>query len=295
MRRVAWYVPSGQDSDTYISWERPEKDAVSPIRRRVPYVEMKLEHPELKPSRFGDALFPDAVPYTLDGERRVFYWRPVLRSDTPPVRSWAGVCATTHALTPVTDGASVRPSPWTRNEDGVEVVVDGTVGGSSTAVTLQSYDEPETMITSVDTESVYLRADDTSYEIASETWEEITLPTQSVIPVPDAEETQVTPRLTVRFSGETNLYHPPRSSEYAVFPSFGIDISDIPNPVPVPMENGELDHRALAPALGVDLSDRPYSERVLWQAFAYNAFGPRRGSPPQLAQSDGMFVLKNPR
>lgn len=257
---------------------------------------MKLEHPELEPARFGDAHFPDAVPYTLDDERRVFCWRSGLPSDAPPERSWSGVCATTHALSPVTDDDSTpRPSLWTQNEESMEVVVDGTVAGGSTAVSLWGYERPDIRILSIDTDSVRVRAGDSSHTVPSGTRKVVTLPARSAVPVSDTESTQVTPRLTVRFSGETNLYHPAVGSGCAVFPSFGIDISDIPSPVPVPVKNGELDHRALASVLGVDLSDRPYPERVLWQAFAYDAFDPRREDPPQIVQSDDMFVLKNPR
>lgn len=55
-------------------------------------------------------------------------------------------------------------------------------------------------------------------------------------------------------------------------------------PLAVPTANGELDHEALAASLGVDLSARPYPERVLWQAFAYTAFDPHADSVPELWQ-----------
>jgi hypothetical protein len=34
---------------------------------------MKLEHPNLEATRFGEPFFPDAILYTLDTEPRVFY------------------------------------------------------------------------------------------------------------------------------------------------------------------------------------------------------------------------------
>jgi hypothetical protein len=108
-------------------------------------------------------------------------------------------------------------------------------------------------------------------------------------------ETEVAPALRVRFPGVRTLYHPPADEGGALFPSFGLDLGNLPNPVPVPTAHGELDHGALADALGVDLDDRPYAERTLWQAFAYAAFDPHRDDPARLRQTDaGLLVVANP-
>jgi hypothetical protein len=81
-----------------------------------------------------------------------------------------------------------------------------------------------------------------------------------------------------------------------VFPSFGLDPSDLPNPMPVPTAGGELDAAALAAELGVDRSERPYPERVLWRAFAHTAFDPHADAVPELARLEsGHVVLRRGR
>jgi hypothetical protein len=61
----------------------------------------------------------------------------------------------------------------------------------------------------------------------------------------------------------------------------------------VPTTAGELDDAALATAVGVELSARPYPERALWQAFAYTAFDPHADAAPALAQlPDGRIVFR---
>lgn len=105
--------------------------------------------------------------------------------------------------------------------------------------------------------------------------------------------TTVTPELVVRYPGSRELHHPAPGADYRLFPSFGLELDDLPDPVPVPTTAGELDDAALATALGVDLSERPYPERVLWQAFAYTAFDPHSETTPELAQlEDGHLVVR---
>ncbi|MFC6729124.1 hypothetical protein ACFQDG_10775, partial [Natronoarchaeum mannanilyticum] len=111
---------------------------------------------------------------------------------------------------------------------------------------------------------------------------------------PDADggHVSVTPELAVRFPGERELHHPASGGGYRLFPSFGLELAAVPSPVPSPTANGELDHATLAASLGVDLSGRPYPERVLWQAFAYEAFDPHADAARRLAQfPDGHVAL----
>jgi hypothetical protein len=46
----------------------------------------------------------------------------------------------------------------------------------------------------------------------------------------------------------------------------------------------ELDDTALATQLGVDLSQRPYPERILWQAFTHTAFGRHTDAVPEVSR-----------
>lgn len=283
-----------ETAEVRIPWEETDGEPPKPVVRRTPYAEVKLEHPGLEATMFGSGFFPDAVPYTFGTEERVFYWRPSVVDDPPPPTSWSGVCSTTHRLRPTDDG-SVRPRPWEERDDGTEVVVDGTVAGDSTTVTLRGYTTSEVLV-SFDHGSVRVEAGGKTYTVSRGDRNETDLPTQSGVRIADSGdgESEVTPRLTVRFPGERTVYHPAVDSGSAIFPSFGIGISDIPHPVPVPTENGELNHRALASVLGVDLSDRPYPERVLWQAFAHTVFGTRRETEARLGVSEGLFVVVNP-
>ncbi|WP_226005814.1 hypothetical protein [Natrinema salinisoli] len=295
-----------RDTTTPISWTRGRRDRPAPIAERVPYVELRLEHPSPEADRFGDAFFPDAVPYEYRDDRRVFYWRSVLPPDGPAPADWTGVCATTHGLRALTGDGARSPPLWTRDVttgdgsvsgiDAVrEIVVDGTVGGDSTLAAVRDYSEPSIAVRSVDADGVALETPAGSRTVAPGERTTVELPPQSVRLATDGESRTVTPRLRVRYPGRRTVYHPARGADAAVFPSFGLGLETLSNPVPVPTATGELDDRSLAAALGVDLSERPYPERVLWQAFAYGAFDPHRETEPRLSQpNDDLLRLENP-
>lgn len=288
-------MTSTGSSTASISWRRLETEPREPIVFEGPYVELKLEHPGLEATRFRDAFFPDAIPYRLGDEHRIFYWRSAFQPATLAPKNWDGLCATTHALTAVTHEKPSGPRLWTRRDDCHELVVDGTIAGDSTTIGVRGYATPDILVSSITPEKVRLDVADDSIFVSADSRRSVQLPPQTVSPLSEAtSEVTISPRLVVRYPGTRTVYHPALGGEYALFPSFGLDIDDFPNPIPVPTNNGELDHHALSSMLEVDLSDRPYPERVLWQAFAYNAFDPSREGAPQLTQLDDLILLENP-
>lgn len=280
-----------------VTWNHSRQEQSPPIIQDVPYAEMKLEHDHLEEARMGSRFFPAAIPYRLGREHRVFFWRPFLPDSHPNLSSWDGVCATTHELLPIDNQAGVRPRLWTQQHGIHELVVDGTVAGDLSTVALRDYQPPNVSIKSITASQIELDAGGTAIHVQRGSQQSVALPTQSVCPhSTENDVTDVEPRLDVRYPGERTIYHPNSDTNYAVFPSFDLDIRDIPNPVHVPVVNGELDHVTLASRIGVDLSKRPYPERVLWEAFAYQAFDPNRDGVPRLAQCpSGLILLENPR
>ncbi|NHN49165.1 hypothetical protein G9464_16420 [Halostella sp. JP-L12] len=271
---------------TEASWRRVPPDSVAaPVVRRVPYLELKLEHPSLDPTASGEQFYPDAVPYEVDGEHRVFYWRSGLPDAAPDPADWRLACATTHGLAGAESLPASPPPLTTDGAVGTVVVVDGTVAGEVTTARLDSYAVPSVRIEAVDNSAVELSANGTSYAVPSGDRRRIELPRQRVeAPGKDDPSRTVTPVLAARYPGPRTVYHPAPGASYRLFPSFGLDLSAVPNPLPVPLAAGELDDERLAETIGVDLSARPYAERVLWQAFAYTAFDPHADSTPKLAQ-----------
>lgn len=150
---------------------------------------------------------------------------------------------------------------------------------------------------SIDSQSgteIDLTVNETGYSVSVGERRRIRLAEQCVQPTDeDSEPTTVTPELVVRYPGRRELHHPARGGTYRLFPSFDLELDEVPNPLPIPTTADELDDTALATRLGVDLSRRPYPERVLWQAFAYTAFDPHTDATPELTQLDmGHIVLR---
>lgn len=278
-----------------LEWRRMEPDAVSPpVVERVPYLELKLQHPALEPTGYADQFFPDAIPYELGGTSRAFYWRPSLASAAISPDDWRLACATTHELAGIASLPASGPALTTEDGANVTVVVGGTVAGDATTAHLQSYAPPSISIEAVSDSTVELAVDGTTHHVAAGDRRRLLLADQSVDPV-GAETTQatVTPELVARYPGRREVHHPAPGSTYRLFPSFGLEIGEISNPLCVPTTAGELDDGALATALGVDLAERPYPERVLWQAFAYTAFDPHSEVVPELTQRPtGHIVLR---
>jgi hypothetical protein len=283
--------PDGES--TAVGWRRiPPGSVSSPITQTVPYLELKLEHPDLEPWGHGDRFFPDIVPYELDGVPRIFYWRPTLQPSVGEPDTWELACATTHELVGIDSLPADKPPLVTVGATGTTLVVDGTIGGSVMTSHVASYTEPTITIDQTLDSGLELTVAGTDYSIATGDRRRICLPEQRVEPV-DAELTTVVPELVVRYPGRRELHHPARGATYRLFPSFDLDIDAVPNPLPVPTTVDELDDAALATDLGVDLSQRPYPERALWQAFAYTAFDPHADLTPKLAQLEtGHIVLQ---
>lgn len=277
---------SDTDRPTEIRWERASgADRSAPIVERRPSVELALEHPDLEPTAYGESFFPDAVPYACEGTHRVFYWRPTLEPGSGEPSEWIGVCATPVSLSPITARGSTDFDLVSRRDETTAVIVDGTIAGDSTRALVESYAVPDVRIRALSDSRLELLVEGSAVVVPAGTRRHVPLAERTVNRV-DGEDgpTETTPELRVRFPGKRELHHPALGANYRLFPSFGLDLEAVPSPLAVPTANGELDHEALAESLGVDLSDRPYPERVLWQAFAYTAFDPHADSVPVLWQ-----------
>lgn len=283
-----------------VEWTEATDQGSQPLVARAPYVELALEHPDLDASHTDGQFFPDAVPYRLAGEARVFYWRSVLPASVGSGGEPSGFWATTHELRLLGPGTGGLAGPRLLAGDGDthDVVVDGTVAGDSTTARVEGYSPPRVAVRALDAESAVVGAGDESVTVYAGDAATVELPEQRVTPAGATEPVAVAPVLRARFPGERTVYHPPPGGEgveYALFPSFGLDLASLPNPVRVPTAHGELDHGALADALGVGLGERPFAERTLWQAFAYAAFDPHRDEPPRIRQTEsGLLVVANP-
>ncbi len=277
-------------------WERVSADQIEPpIQVGLPYVELKLEHPDVEPTQFSNSFFPDVVPYQIGAEHRIFYWRSALSAGHAPLAQWAGVCATAHRVEPITTGKSMAPTLVTTADATHVVVVDGIIGGESTEAILSQYEPPRILVDRVTADAVVLDTPAGRRRVSSGNREQIELLPQRVRVGDSKKRICVTPQLHIRYPGQRVVYHPAPDATYALFPSFGLTLDDVPNPVSIPQTGDDLDDTALTAAFGVDLSARPYAERVLWQAFAYTSFSPHRESPPQLAQLDsGLLAVLNP-
>lgn len=289
----------GQETDSEtvdVEWLRADGNRSDPLVARAPYLELALEHPGLNATHADGRFFPDAVPYRLGDESRVFYWRSVLPTDAQGSGAPSGFWATTHELRLLGAGTGGLAGPRVVSSDGDvhEVVVDGTVAGDSTTARVRDYSPPPVSVQSLDATTAVVAAGDETATVAAGETASVALPEQAVVPDGDSETVSVRPVLRVRFPGERTVYHPP-GGEAAVFPSFGLDLATVPEPVAVPTAHGELDHAALADALGVDLDARPFAERTLWQAFAYAAFDPHRDDRPRIRQTEAdVLVVANP-
>jgi hypothetical protein len=282
------------DARASIEWRRIPPDAVSaPIVRSLPYLELKLEHPSLEPSGYGDRFFPDAVPYDLDGASRVFYWRPAVAPSADEPANWELVCATPHDLAGFDSLPADAPPLVTDDADDTTLVVDGTIAGDTTTARVASYSGPDVSIEGRSAGRVELTVGGDDYRVLAGGRRRIGLPKRRVEPIGGDGESTVTPELVVRFPGWRELHHPAPEATYRLFPSFGLDLDEIPNPLAVPTTVDELDETALATEVDVDLSRRPYPERVLWQAFAYTAFDPHADITPDLTQLEtGHIVVR---
>lgn len=283
------------ENGAVVEWRRIAPDTVSPpVVERVPYLELKLEHPDLEPTGYADQFYPDGVPYELGGTERTFYWRRALSPSSAHPTDWRLACATTHELAGI--DSLPAPAPALTTEDGanVAVVVGGTVAGDATTAHLQSYAPPTVSIGGVSDSAVELNVDETTQHVSAGDRRRLPLADQSVDPAgSDTTRTTVTPELVVRYPGTREVHHPAPGASHRLFPCFGLDLCEVPNPLAVPTTAGELDDSALATALGVDMTERPYTERVLWQAFVYTAFDPHAKGTPELAQQEtGHIVLR---
>ncbi|WP_436900808.1 hypothetical protein [Halovenus halobia] len=276
-----------------VTWqEAPATAFDSPLVWNGPYVECKLEHSELEPTCLGDQFFPDSVPYRSGENDRVFYWRNRLPTVVPPREGWTGVCATTHDLAPLVHDSRHEPTLLQSFDDEFEIVVDGTIVGDSKTALVSTYSPPQIDIQHVTSDGLELEIEGEKKLIPAGSRQRFSLSEQTV-ETEHGTAVPTTPELVVRFPGERAIYHPAPSDNYCLFPSFGLDIDDIPRRVHVPTNMGELDHDALAAEFGIDVTERPYPERILWQAFAFTAFDPNANSEPTLTQFEsGEFAVR---
>lgn len=278
---------------TPVAWKRrAQTDVPQPVVREVPYVEFKLEHPELEPTGQLERSYPDGVPYGQDPDERVFFWRPVLDPGGPDPADWDGAVATTHGLEGIEKVPASVPPLVDENESEVTGVVDGTIVGDSHIVQLHGYEPPSVRVAHVSNAELSISINGTAHSITNGSRRRLPLADQDVRYADDGTSTRTSPVLVVRYPGTRTLHHPAIGTSDQLFPSFGLDLETVPNPVPVPIHNGELNHVELAAELDVTRSNRPYAERVLWQAFAFTAFDPHREETPALGQtSDGHLVV----
>jgi len=281
------------DKSNTIEWELITSDEVSsPIVRDIPYLELKLEHPDLEPTGHGDRFFPDVVPYDLNDARRVFYWRPALAPSSGEPHNWELACATPHELVGFDSLPADGPAFVTEGASGTTIVVDGTIGGDTTTGHVTSYSVPDIAVDSRSDSEIVLTVTGTEWEVSIGDRRRLRLAEQHVEPTDrDRELTAVTPELVVRYPGQRELHHPARGATYRLFPSFDLELDRIPNPLSIPTAADELDHVALATKLGIELSERPYPERILWQAFAYTAFDPHAETSPELTQLESSHIV----
>jgi len=281
---------------TSISWRRhPEVDDRNPVVRTVPYAEFVLEHPDLDPTTLNAEFFPDAVPYTESSRDRVFYWRPALRDSTPPATDWSFAYATTHDLVGRSETAVGIRGLTTELATGVAIVVDGTAGGDASMAHVRDYETPNLRIVGVTPDSIRLAVGGDDVEVAAGGRQWIELSPHTVEVIDEDEPEEITPELSIRYPGRREIHHPAPNASDRLFPSFDFDLTSLSNPLAVPVQNGELDHVALATDLGVSLEERPYPERVLWQAFAYTTFDPRRESVPNIGRTDDDHLVVTAR
>jgi hypothetical protein len=285
---------TGDRETSPVEWQLISPDGIrEPVVRTLPYLELQLEHPSLEPSGHTERFFPDAVPYEVDGTSRIFYWHPAIPSSATDPTTWTLACATTRELVGFDSLPHGGPSLVTQGGSGSILVVEGTIAGETLTSRVHSYGAPSVSLEEVTGDGIDLRVDGTDYLVSSGERRRIHLAEQSVEPVSDAGgTTTVEPELLVRFPGRRELHHPAPGAKHRLFPSFGLDLEDLPERLPVPTSADELDDAALAADLDVDLSQRPYPERVLWQAFAYTAFDPHRDGEPHLAQLDTGHIVR---
>jgi hypothetical protein len=282
---------TGDESRATVEWQSLAPNEVPrPVVRRLPHFELILEHPGLEPTAYGSRFFPDAVPYELDGTPRVFYWRSALGPSAGEPADWTLACATTHELVGVDSLPAAAPSLVTEGARGTTLVVDGTVAGDATTTIVESYDAPAVTLDWAREDALLVTVDGTEQTLTPGDRRRLPCAERRVEPV-DGDPTTATPELVVRYPGRRELHHPAPGTAASLFPSFGLDLADVPNPLSVPTSAGELDDSTLATALGVDTSERPYPERVLWQAFAYTAFDPHADVTPGLAQLESGHIL----
>lgn len=277
---------------TPVAWKRrTQTDVPQPVVREVPYLEIKLEHPELEPTGQLDGSYPDGVPYGQDSDAKVFFWRPVLDPAGPDPADWIGGVATTHGLRGIEDVPAYVPPLVDENGSEVTVVVDGTIVGDSHIAQLHGYEPPSVQVAHVSDATLAITINGTGHSIRNGSRRRLSLADLGVRYEGDGTPTRTSPVLVVRYPGTRTLHHPAIGTSDRLFPSFGIDLERVPNPVPVPTHNGELDHVELAAELDVNRSDRPYAERVLWQAFAFTAFDPHREDTPVLGQTSAGHLV----
>lgn len=279
---------------TTVDWDHVPPTAFdSPVTWTGPYVECKLEHGSLEPTCIGDQFFPDSVPYRNGSQQRVFYWRTRLPEVTPPPENWTGLCATTHELVPLTHEITRNPTLFQTCNGGSELVVDGTIVGDAKTALVSNYRQPAITLQHITEDGAEFTIEGETVLVPADSRERIELSPREV-QTEHGLSVSTRPELVVRNTGTRTVYHPAPGGEYTLFPSFDISLDEMPQPLEVPTTWAELDHELLASRLGIDLSSRPYPERILWQAFAFTAFGSNTTTSVEVTQfSSGEIAVRN--
>lgn len=261
-----------------------------PIVKDLRYVEAKLEFPELEPTGQLDRYFPLGVPLGGSEAGEVFVWQSALFEPSSDHRRWGLAVATVGGL-----AGFQRPPvriPFTGGASGDSVIVRGTVLGEAELARLESYEHPTVRIEGIDDDEVVIGAGEIEIEVPSGSRVSERLSPRRARSSDGNRDIEVTPQLEIRYPGRRRLLHPPPEEDMMLFPDFGLDLETLPQPLPVPTVAGELEHHALAEALGVDIRRGSYARRVLWQAFAYTAFDPHRDAPAIIERcSNGRLLV----
>jgi hypothetical protein len=122
----------GRRRTIVVRWRAASPASVAPpVERRLPFLELVLEHPDIEPTQVGGSFFADALPYEARGEHRVFYWRFRLPPRCESPERWEGICATPRCLIPLPTDRHIGDEFVDRGERGVRLPVEASVAGES--------------------------------------------------------------------------------------------------------------------------------------------------------------------
>jgi len=268
-----------------VRWERaPAGSFRDPITVEVPYLELTLEHPGLEPTELGESFFPTRFPTFSMASNGC---------STGGTRSPRSIRAR-----PIGVASARRRTNWRRSHRGRLTRRRSTARTESVRRggrrDRRGATRRQRVCALLRTASRYGRRHHRGGCHGRDGGRQLRIPVgdRASISLPERQvtlEEQTNRRRRSRrgcpfgIPASKRSITPIRLPEYRLFPSFDLDL-DAGRPVTIPTSHDELEPIALADTLDVDLVSRPYPERVLWQAFAFEVFDPHRDGCPRLAQ-----------